>query len=122
MASADLFVLPSYSENFGLVVAEALAHGTPVVTTTATPWSELPEHRCGWYTDPGEEPLTRALREATALSSDALADMGENGRKLVTDRCSWPVVIDLHMSLYQWAVSGGPVPATLAGASAEARG
>ena len=41
MATASLFVLPTRNENFGIVVAEALACGVPVITTKGAPWSEL---------------------------------------------------------------------------------
>ena len=73
---ADLFILPSFSENFGLVIAEALSCGVPVVTTRATPWEELETHRCGWWIETGAEPLMKALRAAMALSDAERIEMG----------------------------------------------
>ena len=46
--SSDLFVLPTHSENFGLVIAESLVHGLPVITTQNTPWLDINKKKCGW--------------------------------------------------------------------------
>ena len=81
-SSADVFVLPSFSENFGIVVAESLAAGTPAITTTATPWRELPNCGYGWQVDPTVDALRLAIKQATSLSPDELDAMGARGAAL----------------------------------------
>ncbi len=85
---ADVFVLPTYSENFGIVVAEALACGTPVITTTGAPWLDLKNYGCGWWIEPGMEPLTEALLDFSGKSEEELEQMGRNGHHLIKEKYS----------------------------------
>lgn len=98
-ALAELFVLPTHDENFGRVVAEALAHGVPVLTTRGTPWSDLEAWRAGAWVSLDEVP--RALEALLRLEGAALRDMGERGRKGVLERYAWPVVVRPLVELYQ---------------------
>lgn len=107
---ADLFVLPSYSENFGIVVAEALSCGVPVITTRGTPWGNLLAHRCGWWTEIGSEPLAAALQEACSLSDGVRCEMGTRGRELVERNHSWRAVAQQMASVYQWMLEEGERP------------
>lgn len=99
--SADLFVLPSHSENFGIVVAEALAVGVPVITTRGTPWADLVEHRCGWWTEVGAAPIADALRAAMATPTLELRAMGERGRRLVEEKYSWDKAARAMLAFYE---------------------
>lgn len=90
--AADLFVLPTHSENFGSVVVEALAHELPVICTKGAPWVELETYRCGWWIDMGVAPLVVALREAMLLTNEERAAMGARGRKLVEEKYTWKAV------------------------------
>ncbi len=92
-ARADLFVLPTYSENFGIVVAEALWAGVPVITTEGTPWHEIEERKCGWWIDVGVEPLVVALQDAMLLPDDERIEMGERGKKLIDEKYTWDAVV-----------------------------
>jgi glycosyltransferase involved in cell wall biosynthesis len=107
---ADLFVLPSASENFGLVIAEALGCGVPVITTRATPWRELVSHECGWWIEPGVESLVGALRRAVALKDAERYAMGERGRRLVKSRYTWTQAAEQMRTVYEWVAGFGERP------------
>ena len=100
-SNADLFVLPTHSENFGSVVIEALAHRVPVVCTKEAPWEELETHNCGWWIDIGVEPLVEALKEAMSLSDEDRAAMGARGRKLVEEKYTWKAVVNVMVKGYE---------------------
>ncbi len=86
--NADVFILPTYSENFGLVVAEALSSGTPVITTTGTPWQDLKTANCGDWVDPNPKAVAEALQKMISYSPIDLEILGKNGRRLVEEQYS----------------------------------
>ena len=98
---AELFVLPTHSESFGIVVAEALAHGLPVLTTTGAPWSILRDSGCGWWVDATVDGITEGLRRATILDPETLRSMGAKGRTLVSAKFGWKRVADHMLSTYE---------------------
>ncbi len=106
LAGASLFVLPSYSENFGIAVAEALAHGVPVITTHETPWKDLHSRGCGWYIPATEE----ALRDALQRPLPDLHAMGRAGREWMQRDYAWPAIASKICDTYSWLLHGGTPP------------
>lgn len=100
-ARAELLVLPSHSESFGMVVAEALAHSLPVLTTTAVPWPQLETSGSGWRVDAAVEALVGGLRTATSQETRTLREMGARGRELVSRAYGWPAIASEFMRIYQ---------------------
>lgn len=98
---ADLFILPTHSENFGMVVAEALASGVPVITTRGCPWEGIPAHGCGWWVEPTAEGLAAALQEACCQPADALHSMGHRGRQWMESEFGWKMIAQRMTALYE---------------------
>ena len=109
LQSADFFVLPTYSENFGIVVAEALACGTPVITTQGTPWKELEDFACGWYIQVGVNALKNTLREAMSVTEETIERMGRNGRTLIEERFATSIVAGKFVEQYKAAMCKTPI-------------
>jgi glycosyltransferase involved in cell wall biosynthesis len=108
--TSNVFILPSYSENFGIVVAEALQYGLPVITTKGTPWSELVEHHCGWWIENTTQELLKALQDATCLSDQERNEMGERGRALIEEKYLWPAIAGKMLNFYEWLLQDGTKP------------
>jgi glycosyltransferase involved in cell wall biosynthesis len=104
---ADLFVLPTHSENFGMAVAEALAHGLPILTTTGAPWSMLPERGCGWWVDASVDGIVEGLQQATSCDPEMLQAMGAKGREFVKAEFGWARVAKQFIAAYQELLAGG---------------
>lgn len=108
--AASLFVLPTYSENFGMTVAEALAAGTPAIVSKGAPWGGVEQQSAGWWIDIGVEPLVTSLENAMATPSECLAEMGRAGREWMLRDYSWEGIGAQLSDVYRWLRDGGDTP------------
>lgn len=107
---AELFVLPTHSENFGVAVAEALAAGIPAIVTKGAPWGGLETHGAGWWIEGGLDPLVSCLEDALAQPRKALQVMGERGRAWMRAEFSWERVGPQMAETYRWVLNGSNRP------------
>jgi len=112
-ANADLFVLPTYSENFGVAVAESLAAGTPVVVTKGAPWEGLIEHNAGWWVDISVRGIAGGLHAAMLKSRSELVQMGGNGKNWMEREFSWQDIGERMAKVYDWVLHGGISPSCI---------
>jgi glycosyltransferase involved in cell wall biosynthesis len=110
LGNAQLFVLPSHSENFGIAIAESLAYMVPVITTWETPWKDLELYNCGWWIRNNNHALMYALKTAMELSDKERREMGIRGRYLVETKYSWDTVAQEMSNVYRWILNNDAPP------------
>lgn len=96
IASSYFVVLPSKSENFGNVVLEALAQGTPVIASKNTPWEILEEVKAGYWIDPSNQSITYVLQKVLQLSTEEYQVMRNKAYKLCNE------FFDINKNIKHW--------------------
>lgn len=103
--TSSIFILPTYSENFGMVIAEAMSCGVPVITTNGTPWQELNSLGLGWCVDLSVQNIATTLSEAIELGQDKLFSMGQKANLYVNEHYDYIKVAEKTAFLYKRLLS-----------------
>jgi len=95
MANAYCLVMPSHTENFGIVVTEALTQGTPAIASFGTPWQVLNDRQAGFWSSNNVAALARTLDQMAELDNETYRQYRTNARNLVED-------YDVTKNIHQW--------------------
>ena len=98
--NTDITVVPSHTENFGMVVAEALTHGVPVIASKGTPWKQVEKIGCGLWVDNDPESLAKAIEQ---MSKMPLREMGQRGREWMGREFGWDIRAKEMIKCYEQA-------------------
>jgi glycosyltransferase involved in cell wall biosynthesis len=95
------FYMPTWGENFGHAIAEALGNATPVLITNTTPWQQLEENRAGWNLPAQAELFAAKLREMWHMNDDEYRKWSEGAFALGNKTSRNPALIEAAIQLFQ---------------------
>jgi len=103
---ADVFVLSSYTENFGVALVEAMACGMPVVITDRVNiWREIAAAEAGLVTKCNADDVYKGM-SILIKDRELRVKLGRNARELVSERYTWDKNIDLMIDVYAKIITG----------------
>jgi len=111
LVRTDAFILPSFSEGLPMAVLEAWSYRLPVLMT---PQCNLPEGfvaQAAIDMSPDAASIAVALRKLFDMTELERRTMGDQGRRLVVERFTWPTVAASMRSVYSWVLGRSPMPA-----------
>ena len=101
LADAMWTVMPSHTENFGLVVLESLAQNTPVIASKGTPWEILEDKHLGFWTDNSPQALQEIIEQVLAMDPQEYEAYRRGGREFVEENYDMEKNIDHWVRAYQ---------------------
>jgi poly(glycerol-phosphate) alpha-glucosyltransferase len=110
LATAEVFVLPSFSEGFSVAVLEAAAAGIPVLLTRECNFPELVQSGAAIEMSPHATAISDGLRQMLGLSAEQRQIMGRKGLELVKRSYTWPAIAGRMCRVYEWLAGNGPRP------------
>ncbi len=105
LAHAAALILPSHSENFGNVVVEALAQGTPVIASQGTPWQILEQYRAGFWSKNDPTNLAKNIDQLFSLDKEQYLTYRENAFHLVKSEFDVFRGVDRWIAAYKKTLS-----------------
>lgn len=102
--SLSLLAVPSDFENFGMIIAEALVLGVPVIASKGTPWQELEVYECGFWINNTVDDFFNTFMKAKSISPSELHTMGLRGRELISDHYSIDAIGKKLKKMYEWVL------------------
>ena len=85
-----------------MVVAEALASGTPVICSYGAPWEGLNVEKCGWWVPTEEWAIENAMEAAMSMPAEELSAMGSRGREWMKRDFDWNAIGRKMLKSYEW--------------------
>lgn len=108
MSEYHFFILPTLGENFGHVIIEALAAGSPVIISDQTPWRDLAEKNVGWDISlDDEEKWLEILRKCVEMNDDEFSQMAQNSRDFALNWLAAPEVESVNRQVLRFAIANG---------------
>jgi len=102
MSSANFFVLPTFNENYGIVIAESLSRGVPAITTKGAPWSLLNRENCGLWVDNDYIGIKNGLLKAFNMTEEEMSVLKTNSLKVSEKYFLWENIVPKTKELYKW--------------------
>ncbi len=103
--TSDILIMPSYNENFGMVVAEALSNNIPVICGINTPWQKVVKIKCGWHIPNDTISIKNNFLKVFKMSKNSLNKKGMNGRLWMEKDYGWKQVAKKMLLSYEWLIS-----------------